>query len=88
MIGSYSDALDSVGSSVETDGIAPDSDRVESGYLFVSLPGAGEDGHHRVHQALLRGTVAVLGEWPPDDMGEDLPWGAFACGHVLDVAKA
>ena len=88
LMGSYPDVLDWVGSSVEIDSITPGSDRVESGYLFVALPGAGEDGHYRVHQALLRGAVAVLGEWPPDDMSEELPWGAFTCVHVPDVVNA
>ena len=32
--------------------------------------------------------MAVLGEWPPDDLPENLPWGIFAYVHVLDVVKA
>ena len=88
LIGSYSDVLDWVGSRVEIDGITPDSDRVLPGYLFVAQPGAGLDGHSRVHQALLKGAVAVLGEWDPDDLPENLPWGAFTYVHVLDVVKA
>jgi UDP-N-acetylmuramyl pentapeptide synthase len=88
LMGSYPDVLDWVGNGVEIDSVTPDSDRLEPGYLFVALPGAGEDGHYRVHQALLRGAVAVLGEWPPDDMSEELPWGAFTYVHVLDVVKA
>jgi UDP-N-acetylmuramoyl-L-alanyl-D-glutamate--2,6-diaminopimelate ligase len=72
-MGTYSDVLDWVGSSVEIDSITPNSDRVEPGYLFVALPGAGEDSRWRVHQAPLRGAVAVLGEWSPDDMSEALP---------------
>ena len=32
--------------------------------------------------------MALLGEWPPDYMSEELPWGAFAYVHVLDVVKA
>ena len=85
---SYSDVLDWVGSGVEIRGITPNSDRVLPGYLFVALPGAGEDGHSRVHQALLAGAVAVLGEWPPDDLPEYLPWGAFTYVRVPDVVKA
>jgi UDP-N-acetylmuramyl pentapeptide synthase len=85
---SYSDVVDWVGSSIEIDGITPDSDRVLPGYLFVALPCAGEDGHSRVHQALLKGAAAVLGEWSPDDLPEYLPWGVFTYVHVLDVAKA
>ena len=88
LLESYSDVLDWVGSGIEIDGITPDSDRVLPGDLFVALPGAGEDGHSRVHQALLRGAVAVLGEWPPGDLPEYLPWGAFTYVHVLDVVKA
>ena len=61
---SYLDVVGWVGSSVGIDGITPDADRVLPGYLFVALPGAGEDGHSRVHQALLKGAAAVLGEWP------------------------
>ena len=88
LMGSYSDVLDWVGSSVEIDGIIPDSDRALPGYLYVALPGACEDGHGRVHQALLKGAVGVLGEWPPDDLSENLPWGAFTYVQVLDVVKA
>ena len=88
LMGSYSDVLDWVGSSVEIDGITPDSDRVLPDYLFVALPGAGEDGHRRVHQALLKGAVAVLGEWPPEGLPECLPWGGFTYVHVLDVMRA
>jgi len=87
LMGSYSNVLDWVGTSVEIDGITPDSDRVLPSYLFVSLPG-GEDGYSRVHQALLRGAVAVLGEWPPGDLPENLPWGVFTYVHVLDVVRA
>jgi hypothetical protein len=32
--------------------------------------------------------VAVLGEWSPDDMFEDLPWEAFTYVQVHDVVKA
>jgi UDP-N-acetylmuramyl pentapeptide synthase len=88
LMGSYSDVVDWVGSSIEIDGITPDSDRVLPGYLFVALPCAGEDGHSRVHQALLKGAAAVLGEWSPDDLPENLPWGVFTYVHVLDVMKA
>ena len=88
LMGTYSDVLDWVGSSVEIESITPDSNWVEPGYLFVALPGAGEDGRWRVHQALLRDAVAVLGEWSPDDMSEDLPWGAATYVQVRDVVKA
>jgi len=88
LMGTYSDVLDWVGSSVEIESITPDANRVEPGYLFIALPGAGEDGSRRVHQALQKGAVAVLGEWPPDDMSEDLPWGAFTYVQVRDVVKA
>jgi UDP-N-acetylmuramyl pentapeptide synthase len=84
----YSNVLDWAGSSAEIDGITPDSDRVLPGYLFVALPDDGEDGHGRVHQALLKGAVGVLGEWPPDDLPENLPWGVFTYVHVLDAVKA
>jgi UDP-N-acetylmuramyl tripeptide synthase len=88
LMGTYLDVLDWVGSSVEIESITPDADRVEPGYLFIALPGTGEDGRGRVHQALLRGAVAVLGEWSPDDMSEDLPWGAFTYVQVHDVVMA
>ena len=88
LMGSYLDVLDWVGSSVEIDGITPDSDRVLPGYLFVAIPGDGEDDQGRVHQALLKGAVGVLGEWPPDDLPENLPWGVFTYVHVLDAVKA
>ena len=88
LMGSYSDVLDWAGSSVEIDGITPDSDRVLPGYLFVALPGDGEDGHGRVRKALLKGAVGLLGEWPPDDLPENLPWGVFTYVHVPDAVKA
>ncbi|MFC2030562.1 hypothetical protein ACFLWA_07540 [Chloroflexota bacterium] len=88
LMGSYSAALDWAGRSVEVGGISPDSDRVLPGYLFVALPGSGEDGHRRVYQALQRGAVAVLGEWHPDDLSKNLPWGVSTFVRVLDAVKA
>jgi UDP-N-acetylmuramyl tripeptide synthase len=88
LIETYSDVLDWVGGSVEIRGITPDADRVLPGYLFVALPGAGVDSRSRVHRALLRGAVAVLGEWPPEDLPENLPWGVFTYVRVLDPMQA
>ena len=73
LMGSYKDVRDWAGSSGEIDGITPGSDRALPGCLFVALPGAGEGGQGRVHQALLRGALRGLGGWPPDELPEHLP---------------
>jgi UDP-N-acetylmuramyl pentapeptide synthase len=88
LMGSYPDVLEWVGGSVEIAGITPSLQRVRTGYLFVALSGAGEDRHDQIHQALLEGAVAVLGEWDPEDLAENLPWGTFTYMRVLDVTSA
>ena len=84
----YSEVLDWVGDSVEIDGTTPDSARVLPGYLFVALPDAGGGGQGRVHQALLKGALGVLGGWPPHGLPENLPWRVFTYLHVLGAVKA
>jgi hypothetical protein len=48
-MGTCTDVLDWVGSSVEIESITPDADRAEPGYQFIALPTTGEDGRGRVH---------------------------------------
>jgi UDP-N-acetylmuramyl tripeptide synthase len=84
----YADVAEWVGGSVEIQGITPSLQRVLPGCLFVALPSIGGDGPDRIYEALLEGAVAVLGEWQPEDLPEDLPWGSFVYVRVLDATKA
>ncbi|AUW92886.1 MAG: UDP-N-acetylmuramoyl-L-alanyl-D-glutamate--2,6-diaminopimelate ligase [Sulfobacillus thermotolerans] len=43
-------------------GIRMDSRMVEPGDIFVAVPGASQDGHQFIAQAVARGAVAVVGE--------------------------
>lgn len=44
--------------------ITDDSRAVRPGALFVAVPGKQHDGHGFIAQALQKGAVAVVGEWP------------------------
>lgn len=46
----------------EITGIAYDSRKVKTGYLFVAVPGFKTDGHHYIEQAIQAGAVAVVVE--------------------------
>lgn len=46
----------------EVAGLAYDSRRVESGFLFVALRGHLQDGHRYLQGAVQRGAVAIVGE--------------------------
>jgi UDP-N-acetylmuramoyl-L-alanyl-D-glutamate--2,6-diaminopimelate ligase len=47
-------------------GISEDSRRIRAGMLFVAVPGASQDGHAYVADAIARGAAAVVAERPPD----------------------
>lgn len=85
---SYPDVAEWVGGSVDIEGITPNLQRVLPGYLFVAMPGSGEEGPERLYEALLEGAVAALGEWQPEELPENLPWGAFVYVRVLDATRA
>lgn len=47
---------------ISVTGISSDSRRIESGWLFVAIKGAGLDGHDYIPQALKAGACAILVE--------------------------
>lgn len=46
--------------------ITDDSREVRPGALFVAVPGGQQDGHNFIAQALQKGAVALVGEWPAE----------------------
>ena len=50
-------------------GLTYDSRRVESGDLFVAVPGAHADGHEHARDAVARGAVALVVERPLEGVG-------------------
>jgi UDP-N-acetylmuramoyl-L-alanyl-D-glutamate--2,6-diaminopimelate ligase len=79
--------LGQVGGDVDVFGLATNSQQVEPGDLFVAVPGVYVDGHRFVADAVNNGAVAVVGELPPQTLG-DVPWGAFTYVRVADARKA
>jgi UDP-N-acetylmuramoyl-L-alanyl-D-glutamate--2,6-diaminopimelate ligase len=60
---------------VNVRGLAFDSRRVETGYLFVTYVGADRDGHVYISDAVERGAAGVVGEHPrPDGLPEALAY--------------
>ena len=51
---------------VEISGVNIDSRRIESGHLFVAIPGTQTDGHKFIPKAIEQGAVAVLCEYFPN----------------------
>jgi UDP-N-acetylmuramoyl-L-alanyl-D-glutamate--2,6-diaminopimelate ligase len=45
---------------IEVNGLSLDSRTVEKGNLFVAIPGTNLDGHDYIHQAIIKGAVAVI----------------------------
>ena len=56
---------------MEISSISYDTRTLESGALFVALPGAKTDGHRHIPEALARGAAAVLCSQQPPEPG---PW--------------
>lgn len=79
--------LGQVGCGVDVFGIATNSQQVEPGDLFVAVPGVYVDGHRFIADAVNNGAVAVVGELPPQTLG-DVPWGAFTYVRVADARSA
>ncbi|MBN1811089.1 MAG: UDP-N-acetylmuramoyl-L-alanyl-D-glutamate--2,6-diaminopimelate ligase [Anaerolineae bacterium] len=79
--------LGQVGGDVDVFGIATNSQQVEPGDLFVAVPGVYVDGHRFIADAVNNGAVTVVGELPPQALG-DVPWGAFTYVRVADARRA
>jgi UDP-N-acetylmuramoyl-L-alanyl-D-glutamate--2,6-diaminopimelate ligase len=79
--------LGQIGGDVEIHSVAADSRRVHPGALFIAVPGVNVDGHRFIAEAVSEGAVAVVGEWPPQEL-PGLPWGAFAYVRVPDAREA
>jgi UDP-N-acetylmuramoyl-L-alanyl-D-glutamate--2,6-diaminopimelate ligase len=79
--------LGQVGCGVDVFGIATNSQQVEPGDLFVAIPGVHIDGHRFIADAVGNGAVAVVGELPPQTLG-DVPWGAFTYVRVANARSA
>ena len=79
--------LGQVGCDVDVFGIATNSQQVEPGDLFVAVPGVYVDGHRFIADAVNNGAVAVVGELPPQTLG-DVPWGAFTYIRVANARSA
>jgi UDP-N-acetylmuramoyl-L-alanyl-D-glutamate--2,6-diaminopimelate ligase len=47
---------------IEVSGIAHNSADVKPGFVFVAIKGFSVDGHEYIHDAILSGAVAVIGE--------------------------
>jgi UDP-N-acetylmuramoyl-L-alanyl-D-glutamate--2,6-diaminopimelate ligase len=58
---------------IEIAGLAYDSRKVSSGYLFVAVRGMQTDGNRFVPQAIARGAVAVVSSSPPTE-SIAMPW--------------
>jgi len=57
---------------LELAGIAADSRKVKSGFLFVAIAGAKADGAHFAKQAAAAGAVAVAAEQRPDGLPDSI----------------
>ncbi len=69
-------------------GVAQDSRLVRDGFIFVARPGARDDGHRYVPQALAAGAVAVVGE-SSEAARQAYPWhGAVPYIQVPDAKAA
>ena len=51
---------------VEISGVNIDSRRIESGHLFVAIPGTQTDGHKFIPKAIEQGASAILCEYFPN----------------------
>ncbi len=57
------------GSDPDVQGVVLNSRQVRSGYLFAAIPGSVADGRDYIEDALRRGAVAVLSEYPVAECG-------------------
>jgi UDP-N-acetylmuramoyl-L-alanyl-D-glutamate--2,6-diaminopimelate ligase len=61
-------AIDARQAAIDIAGLAADSRKVKSGFLFIAIAGAKADGAHFAKQAATAGAVAVAAEQPPQDL--------------------
>ena len=67
--------LDLIGSAeVEITGVNIDSRRIETGHLFIAIPGTQTDGHRFIGKAIEQGATAVLCENLPDELVEGITY--------------
>jgi len=59
---------------LEIGGIAYDSRQVRPGDLFVAIPGYSHDGQAYIGAALRSGAGAVVGQAPPPELPDDVPY--------------
>jgi UDP-N-acetylmuramoyl-L-alanyl-D-glutamate--2,6-diaminopimelate ligase len=64
--------LDAPQSSIDIAGIAADSRKVKSGFLFFAIAGAKADGAHFAKQAVAAGAAAVAAEQRPQGLPESV----------------
>ena len=69
------DVLNLIGDAeVEITGVNIDSRRIETGHLFVAVPGTQTDGHRFINKAIEQGAVAVLCESLPTKRTEGVTY--------------
>ena len=59
---------------VEITGVNIDSRRIETGHLFIAIPGTQTDGHRFIGKAIELGAVAVLCEKLPEERDEKVTY--------------
>ena len=63
--------LNTVGDAgIEITGVNIDSRRIETGHLFVAIPGTQTDGHKFIPKAIELGAAAILCEQMPEEQAE------------------
>jgi UDP-N-acetylmuramoyl-L-alanyl-D-glutamate--2,6-diaminopimelate ligase len=55
-------------SKIDISGITYDSKEIQSGWIFVAIPGRKVDGHTYIPGALAQGASAIVGSYLPDDL--------------------
>ena len=67
--------LNTVGDAgVEITGVNIDSRRIETGHLFVAIPGTQTDGHKFIPKAIELGAAAILCEQMPEEQAEGVTY--------------
>ena len=67
--------LNTVGDAgIEITGVNIDSRRIETGHLFVAIPGTQTDGHKFIPKAIELGAAAILCEQIPEELAEGVTY--------------
>jgi UDP-N-acetylmuramoyl-L-alanyl-D-glutamate--2,6-diaminopimelate ligase len=67
--------LNTVGDAgIEITGVNIDSRRIETGHLFVAIPGTQTDGHKFIPKAIELGAAAILCEQMPEELAEGVTY--------------